>query len=45
MIEAGIFDGDYLLVKKVQVLNNNDIGIFRLNGESQLKVILYKMDV
>lgn len=37
MIEAGIFDGDYLLVKKVQVLNNNDIGIFRLNGEVTVK--------
>ena len=37
MIEAGIFDGDYLLVKKLQVLNDNDIGIFRLNGEVTVK--------
>jgi repressor LexA len=37
MIGAGIFDGDYLLVKKLQVLNDNDIGIFRLNGEVTVK--------
>jgi repressor LexA len=37
MIEAGIFDGDYLLVKKTQLLNSGDIGIFRLNGEVTVK--------
>jgi repressor LexA len=37
MIGSGIFDGDYLLVKKLQVLNDNDIGIFRLNGEVTVK--------
>jgi repressor LexA len=37
MIGVGIFDGDYLLVRKTQLLNNGDIGIFRLNGEVTVK--------
>jgi repressor LexA len=43
MIEAGIMDGDYLLVKKTQTLNNSEIGIFRINGEVTVKRF-YKSD-
>lgn len=43
MIEAGIMEGDYLLVKKTQTLNNSEIGIFRINGEVTVKRF-YKND-
>lgn len=43
MIEAGIMEGDYLLVKKAQTLNNSEIGIFRINGEVTVKRF-YKND-
>ncbi|MDY6821410.1 MAG: transcriptional repressor LexA [Deferribacterota bacterium] len=42
MVERGIFEGDYLMVKKTMILNNNDIGIFRINGEVTVKTFSIK---
>jgi len=37
MKNAGILDGDLALIKQQSVLNNNEIGAFRINGEVTLK--------
>ncbi|MBZ4672890.1 MAG: lexA [Deferribacteraceae bacterium] len=39
MKNAGILDGDLALIKQQSVLNNNEIGAFRINGEVTLKRI------
>ncbi|MBZ4643984.1 MAG: repressor LexA [Deferribacteres bacterium] len=37
MKNAGILDGDFALIKQQHILNNNEIGAFRINGEVTLK--------
>lgn len=37
MINAGINDGDLALIKMQKALENNDIGVFRINSEVTLK--------
>jgi repressor LexA len=44
MSEKGILDGDYLLIKQLSMLDNNEIGVFRINGEVTVKTF-YKDDL
>ncbi|UOD34310.1 repressor LexA [Deferribacteraceae bacterium V6Fe1] len=44
MKNAGILDGDLALIKQQSVLNNNEIGAFRINGEVTLKRIKIDKD-
>ena len=34
MINAGIFDGDYIMVREQNTANNNDIVVALINGET-----------
>lgn len=37
MKDAGIFDGDLVLVKQIPVINSGEIGVFMVDGESTIK--------
>lgn len=42
MIEAGIFNGDYVVVKRQQTIGNGEIGIVMIEDEATVKRVLIK---
>jgi len=42
MIEAGIFNGDYVVVKPQQTIGNGEIGIVMIDDEATVKRVLLK---
>ena len=44
MIEAGIFDGDYIIVKQQSVANNGEIVVALINDEATVKTFYKEKD-
>lgn len=44
MKDAGIFDGDYVIVKQQSILNNGEIGVVMLDDEATVKRFYEKKD-
>ena len=44
MIDAGIWDGDFVIVREQQVLSNGDIGVALVEGEATVKRISIKQN-
>ena len=44
MIEAGIFDGDYIIVKQQAVANNGEIVVALINDEATVKTFYKEKD-
>lgn len=44
MIDAGIFNGDYVVVNQQPSLNQNEIGVVMLDNEATVKHVLLKKD-
>ena len=44
MIESGIFDGDYIIVKQQSVANNGEIVVALINDEATVKTFYKEKD-
>ena len=45
MIEAGIFDGDYVIVKQQEYADNGDIVVALIDDEATVKAFTWKKTI